>query len=107
MHSDDHNMIATNPDTFIMDMLTNILLTTVTLKCQSYQLRPKLTSSLCRSETRRRTIYQTSVRDMAEAESFFVLRMDRPWFAMDLSEWKETADSSRAEAVREEKNEEL
>jgi hypothetical protein len=23
-------------------------------------------------------MYQTSVRDMAEAESFFVLRMDRP-----------------------------
>jgi hypothetical protein len=28
MHSDDHNTIATNPDTFIVDMLTNILLTT-------------------------------------------------------------------------------
>jgi hypothetical protein len=103
MHSDDHNTIATNPDTFIMDMLTNILLTTVTLKSQSYRLRPKLTSSLRRSEARRRTMYQTSVRDMAEAESFFVLRMDRPRLQWILASGKKQQIPHGLKPVRDDK----
>jgi hypothetical protein len=31
MHSEEHNTIATNLDTFSMDILANIFLTTVTL----------------------------------------------------------------------------